>query len=123
MQQRTCNAYFRRRDVRRPLVLVEDDALDLSTLDLSPPGAAAFDIVVCTGPAGDDRCPLVMDGYCPVGTPDVVVSNLSASNPWAPSVRAAWTEAGVPVVDADDSEPLLEWPAHVGAAIRDTWHL
>jgi len=120
MQQRTCNAYFRQRDGRRPLVLVEDDVIDLTTLDLSPPGAAALDIVVCTGPHADERCPLVVDGYCPVGTPDVVVSNLSTSNPWAGSVRAAWEDVGVPVVDLHDAPPLV-WPAHVGAAIRNRW--
>ena len=121
MQQRTCNAYVRRRGARRPLVLVEDDALDLSTLDLSPPGASALDIVVCTGPDGSDRCPLVVDGYCPAGTPDVVVSNLSERNPWARSVRAAWVEAGVAVVPVEDDEGPLRWPAHVGAAIRYWW--
>jgi hypothetical protein len=121
MEQRTCNAYVRRRGVPRPLVLVEDDTLDPATLDLSPPGAAALDIVVCTGPDGLEYCPLVADGFCPLGTPDVVVSNLSAANPWAASVQAAWAERGVPVVTASEDEPPLTWPAHVGAAIRDRW--
>jgi len=121
MEQRTCNAYVRHRGIRRPLVLVEDDALDLSTLDLSPPGASAFDIVVCSGPDGREYCPLVADGFCPVGTPNVVVSNLSEANPWARSVRAAWAETGVPVVTAADAGTKLEWPAHVGAAIQHCW--
>lgn len=118
MEQRTCNAYVRRPGVRRPLVLVEDDSLDLSVLDLTPPGATAFDIVVCTGPQGTEPCPLVVNGHCDVGVPDVVVSNLSDANPWACSVRAAWAEAGVPVVRVEDDEPPLAWPAHIGAAIR-----
>lgn len=103
--------------MHRPLVLIEDDGLDVSTLDLSPPGATALDIVVCTGPDSSAWCPLVADGSCPVGTPDVVVSNLSPTNPWARSVRAAWAEAGVPVVTRRADEPPLVWPAHVGAAI------
>lgn len=121
MQQRMCSAYVRRRGIRRPLVIVEDDALDLTTLDLAPPGATALDIVVCTGPDGTEHCPLVVDGACPLGTPDVVVSNLSAANPWAHSVRAAWTEAGVPVVDVTDDERPITWPAHIGAAVRAGW--
>lgn len=106
--------------MRRPLVVVEDDALDLSTLDLTPPGATALDIVVCNGPTGPECCPLVADGSCPLGAPDVVVANLSAAHPWAPSVRAAWAETGAPVVTAEDTGPLV-WPAHVGAAMIAIW--
>ena len=121
MEHRTCNAYVRRNRLRRPVLLVEDDTLDPTTLDLSPPGSSGIDIVVCTGPDGAEYCPLVADGYCPHGTPDVVVSNLSSANPWAVSVANAWREAGVPVVTASEDEPPLVWPAHVGAAIRDRW--
>ncbi|HEX4905082.1 MAG TPA: hypothetical protein VFU93_06505, partial [Acidimicrobiales bacterium] len=78
MEQRSCNAYVRRGPGRRPLVLIEDDTLDTDVLDPSPPGSSAFDIVICTGPHGtDEECPLVMDGCCPHGRPDVVVSALS----------------------------------------------
>ena len=117
MQQRTCNAYFRRRDVRRPLVLVEDDALDLSTLDLSPPGAAAFDIVVCTGPREErDLCPLVTNGTCPATErPDVVVTAMALDNPWRASVIAAWASEGVPVAVVDRD---VAWPTHLGHAMR-----
>lgn len=106
--------------MRRPLVLVEDDSLDLATLDLSPRGSTALDIVVCNGPEGREYCPLVADGFCPVGTPDVVVANLSDANPWARSVRAAWAEAGVHVVNPTATTPLV-WPAHIGEAIRGCW--
>lgn len=116
MEQRHCNAYVRRGGDRRPFVLVEDESLDLSTLDLCPPGSSAFDIVVCTGPVGpEDECPLVVDGECPSGRPDVVVHAFGADHPWSRSVRNAWAEVGVPVVTAD--QPLV-WPAHVGAAVR-----
>ena len=115
MEQRHCNAYVRRGGGRRPFVLVEDEHLDLTTLDLCPPGSSAFDIVVCTGPGEGEECPLVMDGSCPSGRPDVVVHAFDADHPWSRSVRAAWAEAGVPVATAD--EPLT-WPAHVGAAVR-----
>ena len=121
MEQRACNAYVRRNGRRRPLLLIEDDSLDPTTLDLSPPGSSAVDIVVCTGPERADYCPLVADGFCPVGSPDVVVSNLSEANPWSASVRAAWREAGVPLVTPKPDEPPLVWPAHIGAAIRDRW--
>lgn len=121
MEQRACNAYVRRDRRPRPLLLIEDDSLDPTTLDLSPPGSTAMDIVICTGPDGSEYCPLVADEYCPLGTPDVVVSNLSDANPWSASVRAAWRERGVPVVTPQEDEPPLVWPAHIGAAIRAHW--
>jgi hypothetical protein len=99
-------------------VLVEDDTLDLATIDLTPPGSSAMDIVICTGPDSRDYCPLVADGYCPAGYPDVVVSNLTAGNPWAASVRGAWADAGIAVATPREGEAPLTWPAHVGAAIR-----
>ena len=116
MEQRSCNAYVRRAPGRRPLVLIEDDALDTDVLDLSPPGSGAFDIVICSGPhdAGEE-CPLVMEGTCPAGRPDVVVSALSTDNPWSHSVQAAWRLDGVPV--ARPTTPLT-WPEHIGAALR-----
>lgn len=116
MEQRSCNAYVRRGPGRRPLVLIEDDTLDTDVLDLSPPGSSAFDIVICTGPHGtDEECPLVMDGCCPHGRPDVVVSALSPENPWSHSVQAAWRLDQVPV--ARPTTPLT-WPEHIGAALR-----
>ena len=118
MEQRTCNSYVRHPGLRRPLVLVEDDTIDLSTIDLSPPGCSALDIVICSGPDGREYCPFVADGYCPAGTPDVVVSTLSAGNPGACSVRDAWVEAGVPTVTVDVAGAPLVWPAHIGAAMQ-----
>ena len=98
------------------MILVEDDALDTDVLDLSPPGSDVFDIVVCTGPRdAAEPCPLVMDGTCPAGRPDVVVSALSPDNPWSHSVQAAWRLDDVPVVQP--TSPLT-WPAHIGAALR-----
>jgi len=119
MQQRWCNAYVRRAHARRPLILVEDDHLDLTTLDLCPPGVDAFDVVVCSGPTGvAEECPLVVDGTCPAGRPDVVVSAFERDNPWAASVRAAWEQDGVPVAAVGLHEPPLVWPAHIGAGLR-----
>jgi hypothetical protein len=115
MQQRSCNAYVRRNHHPRPRILVEDDTLDPTTLDLSPAGFDSFDIITCTGPASGEVCPFVMDHGCPAGTPDVVVSALSPDHPWAEAVRAAWEREGVPVAPTDGP---LEWPAHIGAAIR-----
>lgn len=103
--------------MRRPLILVEDDRLDPDTLDLCPPGSDAFDIVACTGPSSaTEECPLVMNGVCPHGFPDVVVTALSPDNEWRTSVANAWEQDGVPVVRVAPDESLA-WPAHVGAAI------
>lgn len=116
MEQRACNAYVRPTDGRRPKILVEDDRLDLDVLDLCPPQAEAFDIVVCTGPHGAaEACPLVMVGHCPAGRPDVVVSALSPENPWSHSVQAAWRLDDVPVAHPTRE---LTWPEHIGAALR-----
>jgi hypothetical protein len=114
MEQRHCNAYVRNPGARRPLVLVEDPFLDPDVLDLSPPGCTAFDVVVCTGPTGSETCPLVLDGTCPVGAPDLVVSAFAADHPWAVPVRAAWEQLGVVVATPD--QPIL-WPSHLGVAI------
>lgn len=118
MQRRECNHYFRSGPGRRPLVLVEDDSIDMTTLDLTPDCADAFDIVVCSGPDSvQDRCPLVMSGHCPVGVPDVVVSALGPMNEWRTSVACAWQLEGVPVVRVDpDDRPA--WPAHLGLAVQ-----
>jgi len=117
MEQRTCNAYVRRTRGPRPRILVEDDALDLTTLDLSPACAAAFDIVVCTGPREDrDLCPLVTNGTCPATErPDVVVTAMALDNPWRASVIAAWASEGVPVAVVDRD---VAWPTHLGHAMR-----
>lgn len=120
MEQRSCNAYTSRTHGTRPRILVEDDSLDLTTLDLSPLCAGALDIVVCSGPQSDrDPCPLVVDGTCPAHErPDVVVSALREDNPWRASVSAAWAKEGVPVAIVHPDELPLVWPAHLGAAVR-----
>src|SRR4051812_28088838 len=113
MQHRSCNTYVTHVRGARPRVLVEGDTLDLTTLELTPPGAGAFEIVVCSGPAGDrECCPLVVDGRCPVWErPDVVVSALSADNAWSAAVHAAWEREGVRVATIRDDEAPLVWPA------------
>ena len=121
MEHRHCNAYVRRPDRRRPFVLVEDDGFDLDVLDLSPPGADAFDVVVCTGPGADEVCPLVTEGACPFGRPDVVVHALDDLHPWSHSILAAWAEQDVPVAMQPAGAPPLRWPAHVGAAIVESF--
>jgi hypothetical protein len=119
MEQRQCNAYVRRVRGHRPMIIVEDDTLDPATMDLNVAGSGPFEIVACTGPtSAAEPCPLVVDGTCPVGRPDVVVSALSPDNPWAGSVRAAWRDAGVPVVEVAADDQVLVWPAHIGAAIQ-----
>jgi hypothetical protein len=102
---------------RHVRVLLEDPALIVD--DLETP-AAAIDVTVCGGPR-DERevCPLVMDGTCPLGPCDVVVSALEGS--WAPSVRAAWAETSTTMVDARDlaaTDPTERLHHHIGAAIQ-----
>jgi hypothetical protein len=100
----------------RPLVLVEDDRVDLDSIDVLAAAGLGVDVVVCSGPtACGDVCPLVLDGDCPVGRPDVVVCGLSGE--WRPSVENAWRAEGVPVVSVDGP---LTWPSHVGAALTQS---
>ena len=105
-------------DQRRPVVLIEDDRADLSPIDKSTILAAGFDLVICSGPSSvHEECPLVMDGACPAGRPDVVVCDLQGD--WRPSVEAAWRLDGVPVTSTDQGT------GHTGAAMlalfRSLW--
>jgi hypothetical protein len=117
MLQRTTPAQPTPVPGRHVRVLIEDPALIVD--DLETP-AAAIDVTVCGGPR-DERevCPLVMDGTCPLGPCDIVVSALEGS--WAPSVRAAWAETSTPMVDARDlaaTDPTERLHHHIGAAIQ-----
>jgi hypothetical protein len=101
----------------RPLrVLIEDPGLILD--ELATP-TAAIHVTACNGPRDErDVCPLVMDGTCPLGPCDIVVSALEG--PWAPSVCAAWAETSTPLVDASDldaTDPTERLRHHIGAAI------
>ena len=63
-----------------------------------------------------------MDGTCPLGPCDIVVSALKG--PWAPSVRAAWAETSTPMVDATGltaTDPTERLHHHIGAAIQRLW--
>ncbi|HEX6568536.1 MAG TPA: hypothetical protein VF015_05200 [Acidimicrobiales bacterium] len=105
----------------RPLrVLIEDPALMVD--DLATP-TTAIDVTACSGPRDErEMCPLVMDGTCPLGPCDIVVSALTG--PWAPSVRAAWAETSTPVVDAvglTATDPAERLQHHIGAAIQRLW--
>jgi hypothetical protein len=118
MKQRTTVPEAPRAPIRPVRVLIEDPALLGSALDC--PGG--FELVACSGPEGVDVCPLVMDGTCPLGPCDVVVTTLAG--PWAGSVRAAWHEAGAVLVDAAElaaAEPNARLNHHVGAAIQRLW--
>jgi hypothetical protein len=105
----------------RPLrILIEDPALIVD--DLVTP-TAAIDVTACSGPR-DERevCPLVVEGRCPLGPCDIVVSALDG--PWAASVRAAWAETSTPMVDAVDltaTDPAERLHHHIGAAIQRLW--
>jgi len=63
-------------------------------------------------------CPLVSDGVCPLGSFDVVVSDLDG--PWAEPVRRAWEQQPVPVARvtrAPDVDATEHVRACVGAAM------
>jgi hypothetical protein len=120
MLQRTSTANpppFPGRPVR---VLIEDPALVVG--DLATP-SSAIEVRACGGPCDErEECPLVMDGACPLGPCDIVVSALKG--PWAPSVRAAWAETSTPMVDATDlaaTDPTKRLHHHIGAAIQRLW--
>jgi len=106
-------------DVPLPLlrVLIEDPLLADAELP-RPPGPV--ELTVCSGPRGTaETCPLVMDGNCPHGPFDVVVTALDG--PWARSVRAAWDQTSTPVVDArqlDETDPDRRLAHHLGAAYQ-----
>jgi hypothetical protein len=102
--------------VRPPRLLVEDPHLAGTDAPLHP----AAEITICGGPADErEECPLVMDGSCPLGGFDAVVTALDG--PWARSVRAAWAETSVPVVEAgglETTDPAQRLRHHVGAALQ-----
>lgn len=98
-------------------VLVEDPAVADAQL---PPPPAPVELTVCSGPRdSNETCPLVMDGTCPHGPFDIVVSALHG--PWAPSVCAAWHQAPTHVIDArhlDETDPTRRLTHHLGAAYQ-----
>jgi hypothetical protein len=103
--------------VSRLRVLIEDAALSVD--DLATP-TAAIDVTACSGPRDErDVCPLVMEGTCPLGPCDIVLSALNGL--WAPSVRAAWAQTSTPMVDATDlaaTDPTERLHRHIDAAIQ-----
>lgn len=104
---------------RRLRILIEDP--QLLQADLPPPGPA-LDLTVCGGPCGDEVCPLVLDGACPLGPCDAVVTALDGV--WARSVQAAWERTATPVVDARElatTDAVERLTHHVGAALQRLW--
>ena len=106
----------------RPIhVLIEDQRLVDADVAAAPfPGV---EVTTCAGPRrAGEVCPLVLRGSCPFGPVDVVVTALDGA--WAPSVRAAWAEAAVPVVDVGSlagDEPAARLTHCVGAALQELW--
>jgi len=77
----------------KPLrVLIE--APDLAGASALPRRLSGIEVAVCSGPHDETKpCPLVVDGACPFGDCDIVVSALDG--PWAEPVRRAWAAANV----------------------------
>ena len=104
--------------VRRVRVVIEDAALAESGFEARE--TAGMDITICSGPGSDrEVCPLVVDGACPVGSCDVVVSSLEG--PWAAPVAQAWRYEGVLVTRATpdaSSAPAQRFDGFVGEAVR-----
>jgi hypothetical protein len=66
--------------------------------------------------------PARLDGTCPLGPCDIVLSALNGL--WAPSVRAAWAQTSTPMVDATDlvaTDPTERHHHHINAAIQRLW--
>ena len=101
----------------RVRVLIEDAAIAADTCGLRD--VTWCDVMVCSGPITvHDACPLVLEGRCPLGPVDVVVSAIEGE--WAPSIHAAWRETGTTVVDARTlavDPPDERLAHHLGAAI------
>ena len=113
MERASMQTVIDERVPRRPVMLIEDDSDDLSYIDKSSILAAGFDLVICSGPASaHDECPLVMEGSCPAGRPDVVVCDLHGE--WRRSVERAWCLEGVPVVTTGG---VGDAGHHLGAAL------
>jgi hypothetical protein len=98
-------------------ILIEDATLANAQL---PPPPAPVELTICSGPSdGNETCPLVMDGTCPHGPFDIVVTALDG--PWAPSICAAWHQSPTPAVDArhlDEANPARRLAYHLGAAYQ-----
>ena len=98
-------------------VVIEDAELAAASTAIDAPGC--MDVRICSGPASSaEICPLVVDGTCPLGPADVVVTSLDG--PWAPSVAAAWREKGVLAAAPPSGEfpPEARVRAHLGAAYQ-----
>jgi hypothetical protein len=104
--------------IRRPLVLVEDERLELGEVASAELGHLGVDVVVCTGPHTGETCPLVVDGACSLGRPDLVVCAIDGE--WRTSVESAWRAEGVTVAAIDPADRPA-WPAHLGAAISQAF--
>jgi hypothetical protein len=98
--------------LRRLHVVVEGGDLDGAFVGPRTWPSLGADVTICSGPEpGHDSCPLVADGHCPAGRPDVVVHTMGGD--WSGAVSAAWRELGVQVVDAGD----VAWPTQVGLGV------
>ena len=119
MQQHTPRGTESPTPLRPVRILIEDPIVAMHGPDVS----IALDVTSCGGPRDEhETCPLVMDGSCPLGPFDIVVSALDG--PWARCVHAAWRETGTPVIDATDlttSDPDERLAKHLGAALQRLW--
>jgi hypothetical protein len=100
-------------------VLVEDPKV----ADVSSDPHVGIEVTICSGPPDvTETCPLVLEGSCPLGPFDVVVSALQG--PWARCVHAAWTETDTSVVDGRPcavTDPVERLDHHVGLALQHLW--
>lgn len=101
MRQRSLPSTEEHEFPHRRLRLVIEDRDLAGDGQLGEDLALAFDVSVCSGPGSDrEVCPLVTEGRCPLAPCDVVVS--AVDGPWSRAVRAAWRQAGVPLVEAPE---------------------
>lgn len=83
----------------RPMRIVIEDR-ELAGATFADCDTSGVDVKICSGPDSErDVCPLVLDGRCPLGRADVVVS--SVTGPWQRSVQRAWELEGVPFVHTE----------------------
>src|SRR5437588_435797 len=80
----------------RPPGVLERLTDDVATTQLVGCETFGMDVRLCSGPTSErECCPLVSDGFCPLGPCDVVVSDIEGA--WASPVHRAWQQLGVPV--------------------------
>ena len=100
-----------------------NEAPALGRAGLARPGTDV-EVVVCDGPCVGEACPLLVDGTCPLGRFDAVVTALDT--PWGHAIARAWRTTGTPVIDArelDTPDAAARLARHLGTTAGGVWEV